>query len=80
MELHLVDPVAVAVERPELRRVRVGQPTVLAGLRPAGQDAEAGQGCQGLRARMPAYRLAERAVVGDHVVVDQRGCLVRGSP
>ena len=78
VELDLVDPVAVAVVRRQLRVVLVGQPALLARLRAAGLGAQREQPFEHLGGAVADHGLAEREVRGDDVVARQRWHLVGG--
>ena len=80
VELDLVDAVAVAVVRRQLRVVPVGEPAVLAGLPGAGLGAERGQLLDDLGGGVAGDGLGQREVGGHHVVADQWRRLVRGYP
>ena len=80
VEDHLVDPVAVAVVRRELRLVAVGQDAVLPGLGGAGRGAEGHEVLDDLGAGMAGDRVDERGVGRDDVVADQWRRLVGGCP
>jgi hypothetical protein len=76
MELDLVDPVAVAVVRPESGRVLVGDPAPLLRLLAPGQPAEIGERSQSGCIRVPDAGIGQGGVPRDGVVPDQRRDLV----
>lgn len=76
VELHLVDPVAVAVVGAQPGRVLVRQPPPLLGLLAAGQPAEVCERVQRGPVGVPEAGLGEGGVPGDGVVPDQRRDLV----
>ncbi len=80
VEGDLVDPVAVAVVRRQLRVVPVGEHPVLAGLGRPGLRAEGGEVLDDLGARVTGDGLDEGQVAGDDVVTDQWRRLVGGHP
>ena len=76
MELDHIEPAPLAVERPEPRRVFVGEPRALESFSAAANGAERRQALGGMAAALPAHRLDERLVGGEEVDVLERRALV----
>src|SRR5216683_4395842 len=77
MELHLVDTVAEAVVRAELRRVGVGLEAPADRLLGACQVTEVGDQVLRPRRALSLHRLTQRSVCLEQVVVDERWRLVQ---
>ena len=76
MELDLVDAVAEAIVRAQLRRVGVGLESPVDRLLGAGQRSEVVHEVMGPRSALAFERLAQRRVGFEEVVVDERRRLV----
>src|SRR5947209_19909930 len=76
VELHLVHPVAVAVERAQPRREVVRQPAPLLRLRTAGAAAERDQIVEGPLRSVALHAFHECGIAAEHVVAIQWGWLV----
>src|SRR5439155_991102 len=78
MELHLIDAVAEAVVRVQLRRILIGLEAPADRLLGPGQVPEIGDQVLRPRGALSLHRLAQRPVGFEEVVVDERGRLVQG--
>jgi hypothetical protein len=71
MEPDLVDPVAVPVDRDQLRFVSVGEPSVFTGLRGAGDLAELLERVEDALVAKATYGRNQRRIAGHDVVANQ---------